>query len=171
MILDVYWEKELRTSIRLLKFWKRVSIVFDTEYVMHKLNKHILFMAVAVRKAIDDDLWAKKECEYSHSLMPELPLINCKISVTEYPFIGDKGWIPPGRISAGNYGKDSGEREILLNKLCSQIIHSFVWGFAGTLGKRGFTFFGVASDYEKDKLVYYVNIEDWIAAMRRCLEG
>jgi len=170
MIQDGYWKKELSTSIRVLKFWKCVSTVCDTDYVKHKANKHILLMAVAARKMVDDDLWANNELEQSPLPMPELPLIDYKVSVTEYPFTGDKDWIVPGRIIASDYGKASGIKEILLNKLCSQIIHSFLWSVAGTSGQNGFSGFLVASDREKDKRVYYVTIDDWITAMKFCIE-
>ena len=169
MILDGYWKRELKTSINLLKLWKSVSTVFDTDYVMHKANKHILLTAIAVRKMVDDELLAKKDIKHSSLPMPKLPLINYRVTVTEYPFTGDKDWIIPGRITADDYGQASGVKEILLNKLCNQIIHSFVWGIAGTTGKKGFAGFLVASDREKEKLVYYVTIDDWIAAIQFCV--
>lgn len=169
MILDGYWKKELNTSIHMLKFWEWVSTFCDTDYVKHKANKHILLMAVAARKMVDDDLWAKNELEQSSLPMPELPLIDYKILVTEYPFTGDKDWIVPGRIIASDYGKASVIKEILLNKLCSQIIHSFVWSVAGTSDKNGFLGFLVASDREKENLVYYVTIDNWITAMQFCI--
>lgn len=170
MILDGYWKQELNASIGMLKFWKQVSTVFDTDYVQHKANKHILLMAIAARKMVDDELWAKKEIEHSSLSMPELPLIDYKVTITEYPFTGDEDWIIPGRITADDYGQASGVKEILLNKLCSQIIHSFVWGVAGTTGEKGFTGFLVASDREKEKLVYYVTIDDWNTAMQFCID-
>ncbi len=170
MILDGYWKQELNTSIHLLRFWQRLSTVFDTDYGKHKANKHILLMAIAARKMVDDDLWEKKEIEHSSLSMPELPLVDYKVPVTEYPFTGDKDWIIPGKITADDYGQASGVKEILLNKLCSQIIHSFVWGVAGTFGKNGFAGFLVASDREKEKLVYYVTLDDWNAAMQFCID-
>lgn len=169
MILDCYWKQELNSSIHLLSFWKRVSTVFDTDYVRHKTNKQILLTAMVARKIVDDELWAKKEIEHSSLPMPKLALIDYKIPVTEYPFNGDKDWIIPGRIFASDYGQASGTKDILLNKLCSQIIHSFVWSVAGTSGENGFTGFLVASDRDKEKLVYYVTVKDWIAAMRFCI--
>lgn len=168
MIRDGFWKLELNNAIHLLVFWKWLSFVFDVDYVKHKANKHILLMAVAARKMVDDELQARKETEQSSTLLPEFPLVDYKIPVTEYPFIGEKDWFIPGRIIGSDYGRATGVNEMLLNKLCSQIIHSFVWGVAGRTDKKGICGFLVASEKAKDKQVYYISIDDWITAMRFC---
>lgn len=98
---------------------------------------------------------------------PDLPILDMKVSLTRYPFIGDESFILNKPIIE-DYDQANKELvEIPLREVCNQIIHSYVWG---TITKNGKEVYGIlmVSDRKKKDFIYLLKLEDWLDAMNKC---
>lgn len=170
MILDGYWKKELLQNKRSLKFWLKLGRIHSA-YVEHQINKAILYSSVIIRKMFEDEKGAETEFKKDPKLMPDLELLKHKVAVRVYPFTGDKNFIAP-RVAPSNYDYEKTViEEIELNKLCNQIIHSYIWSVAYEhTPKRKIHSVLFASDLEKTKVLYMLKPKDFIKAIDFCIE-
>ena len=169
MILDGYWKRELRKNAITLRFWCAFS-VFSSSFIEHQVNKSILYSAVIIRKMFEDEKGAESEIRKSEIPMPPLKLLKYKVKVTVYPFSGDENFIIE-RVIPENYDcKNAVEKEIELNTLCNQIIHSFVWSIA--YEPKPHKIFGVffASDKAKEDVLCVLEPDELIKAIKFCVE-
>lgn len=170
MILDGYWKKELERNIRSLETWLKLSCAFS-DYAKHQVNKAILYSAIIMRKMFEDEKGAETANKKTDMPMPPLQLLKYKVKVTVYPFSGDKSFVTE-RVIPENYDcKSAVTEEIKLNTLCNQIIHSFVWTVAYEQKKRKITGVLFASDNAKDNVLYLLKPQEFIKAIRFCIEN
>lgn len=167
MILDGYWKIELLRNKLSLKIWYKLGNVFN-KLAEHQINKAILYSAVIMRKMFEDEKGAENEIKKTSMSMPPFNILKYKVNVTVYPFSGDKDFIVE-RVIPENYDyKKAVTKEIGLNKLCNQIIHSYVWSVVHSQNK----IYGVmfASDKYKTDGAYLLVIEDFIRAIEFFIE-
>ena len=170
MILDGYWKKELERNIRSLETWLKLSCAFS-DYAKHQVNKAILYSAIIMRKMFEDEKGAEIALKKADMPMPPLQLLKYKVKVTVYPFVGDKSFIAE-RVIPDNYDCNNVvEKEIELNTLCNQIIHSFVWTVAHEQKKHKISGVLFASDKVKDNVLYLLKPQEFIKAIRFCIEN
>jgi hypothetical protein len=189
MILDGYWKKELKRNLRNLKLWINLSKAYSvySKYSEHQVNKSILYSAIIIRKMFEDEKHAEPilkemkalELEKHTEFVPKiahcdsglLKIIKYKVSVTIYPFSGDEDFIIE-RVIPDNYDyKNKAQEKIELNKLCNQIIHSFVWSVAYEQKSKKIHGVLFASDKEKAKVMYLLEPKEWIKAIRFCIKN
>ena len=106
MILDGYWKRELLRNKRSLKLWLKLSNVFHF-YAQHQVNKAILYSAVIIRKMFEDEKGAETEIKKTSMSMPPFKILKYKVTVTVYPFSGDKDFVVE-RVIPENYDYKKG---------------------------------------------------------------
>lgn len=166
MILDGYWKNELQGIIRKLKFWVLIAQK-GNRYAKHQINKYVLLSAVFIRKLVEDEKIAKKEIENTEVIKLEFALINYKISVIEYEFVGDKNFILLHVITDYYKGK-SEYKKVDANLICNSIIHSYIWDLVFIKNTKDMGFC-VASDRFKEKILYMVRLSNWIKYIEFCI--
>ncbi len=172
MILDGHWKLELNRYARKLKFWSKLCRGAGT-YAEHQVNKNLLYSAIIIRKLIEDEKDVRKQIENTSLLTPELGLLHydLHLPVVEYEFDGDKDFILQKVITDYYH---AGPRNYSINKkpktICNYIIHSYIWNLAYESNKRGIIGFLTASDFDKEKKLYFVKLTDWINCIIYCKE-
>lgn len=170
MILDGYWKKELKHNIHILKLWMKLSKAFH-DYAKHQINKSVLYSAVIIRKMFEDEKDAELELKKTTLPMPPLKLLKYKVKVRVYPFFGDERFIVE-RVIPENYDyKNAAIKDIELNKLCNQIIHSFVWSLAYDQDLKKIKSVLFASDKAKEDVLYLLELKEFIKAIDFCIEN
>lgn len=165
MIFDGYWRHELLHSIIKLKLYFYVSKIYSWEYLFHKVNKEILLSAAAIRKITDDELDYKKQ---NHIPITAIPILNYKVRLAKYPFIGDETFIFNKPIIE-DY--DQSQKEIVnlgIRDVCNQIIHSYIWGTVTKNSKEVYGFLMV-SDFDKAKCIYLLELKEWLSVLDTCI--
>lgn len=138
-----------------ISLWSKLT-VFD-KYAEHQLTRAVLYSAIIIRKAIEDDTEAGKA---GLDNLPELRLLTETLSAKKFPYVEEKGWAFRGKLGASNYGV--GETvEMTINTVCNQLIHSYVWSLAYKEEGHDCLGFFVASDKQKEKRVYFVSFSEW----------
>lgn len=168
MILDGCWKRELKRNIVYLNLWMKLSDLFNV-CVEHHINKVILYSAVIIRKMFEEEKSVENEIKNLNMKTPPLKLLKYKVTV--YPFLGDKSFIIE-RVIPDNYDcKNIFTEEIELNKLCNQIIHSFVW--VVSYEYKTHKIFGVlfASDKSKKDVLYLLEPQEFIKALKFCIDN
>ena len=98
---------------------------------------------------------------------PELPILDSKVSLTKYPFIGDEDFILNMLIIEYYDQKHKESVELSLREVCNQIIHSYVWRMITNNGKDVYGVLMV-SDRRKKDYIYMLSIDDWINVLNKC---
>ena len=168
MILDGYWKLELKRYVRRLRFWGRLCGGTGT-YSEHQVNKNLLYSAAIIRKLIEDEADTKKKIEKTSLPMPELALLHYNIPVVEYAFDGDKDFILH-KVIADYYHAGNQSITVEAKTICNSIVHSYIWNLAYSRGKKGSIGFLIASDFDKEKKLYFVRLKDWIVYLNYCKE-
>lgn len=168
MILDGYWKLELNRYVRRLKFWGRLCGGTGT-YAEHQVNKNLLYSAAIIRKLIEDEADAKKQIQNSSLPMPELALLHYDIPAVEYAFNGDKDFILH-KVIADYYHAGNRSIKVEAKTICNSIVHSYIWNLAYWSDNKGIIGFLTASDFDKEKKLYFVRLTDWIDYINYCKE-
>lgn len=168
MVFDGKWKWELKKLSWAISFWKRTSAY--SEYSKHQLNRAILYSAVIIRKAIEEETGLEKLAKDEKITLPGKNIKDFTISAIKFPYIGDEGWTFRGKVCVSSY--DNGKNITLKPKeLCNWIIHSYVWGVVGSDKQKGFIGFMVASDFDKEKLMYFVSFDEWQKLLDMAIEN
>ncbi len=157
---DIDISKLIRSMKRSRKLWN-----ISCDYFAHCLDRDLLYSAVIVRKHIEDETIAKKEIaalQKEYPQFPDAPLrsLEIKIPVLRFDFVGEEPVIQ--QLCAEDY-KHAQKEERSIKEICNWIIHSYVWRVAWD--GRGFF---VASDFDKARLIYYVDLDNYIRALEEC---
>lgn len=168
MILDGYWKLELNRYVRRLKFWDGLCGGTGT-YAEHQVNKYLLYSAAIIRKLIEDEADAKKQIENSSLQMPELALLHYDLPATEYVFDGDKDFILH-KVITDYYHAGNCSIIVEAKTICNSIVHSYIWNLAYGTDRKGIIGFLTASDFDKEKKLYFVKLTDWIDYINYCKE-
>lgn len=166
MILDGYWKLELNRYVHRLIFWGRLCGGTGT-YAEHQVNKYLLYSAAVIRKLIEDEADAKKQIENSCLLTPELALLHYDLSAVEYKFDGDKDFILH-KVITDYYKVGNRTIKVAGKMICNSIVHSYIWNLAYETGSKGIIGFLTASDFDKEKMLYFVKLTDWIDYINYC---
>lgn len=170
MIFDGYWKKELIQNAKKLCFWCKCSKIYPS-YAEHQINKMVLYSAVVMRKFFEDEKHAETTIKKVDMPMPTMKLLEYKVKVLVYPFSGDEEFIIENVIP-GNYDcKNAVIEEIELNKLCNQIIHSYVWSVSYSKQSKKLNGMLFASDKAKTKELYLLELNEFIKAINFCVEN
>lgn len=121
MVFDGKWKWELKKLSWAISFWKRTSAY--SEYSKHQLNRAILYSAVIIRKAIEEEIELEKLIKDKKITLPGKNIKDFTISAIKFPYIGDEGWTFRGRVCASSY--DSGKTITLKPKDFSFFVHKF----------------------------------------------
>lgn len=68
MVFDGSWKWELKKLSWAISFWKRTSAY--GEYSKHQLNRAILYSAVIIRKAIEEEIELEKLAKDKNITLP-----------------------------------------------------------------------------------------------------
>lgn len=159
MIFNKRWKKELKKLSRKIKFWSRFHAV--NEYAMYQLTRAVLYSAIVIRKAIEDEQEAETIAKQREIILPKRKILRAELSAIKYPFTGEEGWTVRGTLPVSEYGKGYNVR-LQTKDVCNWIIHSYHWGVASSSGKEKYAGFLVASDFDKEKFVHYISFNQWI---------
>ncbi len=168
MILDGYWKPELERYVCSLKFWGRLGGGTGT-YTEHQVNKYLLYSAAIIRKLIEDEADAKKHFNDPAFPTPEFALLHYDLSAVKYKFDGDRDFILHNVIT--DYYKSGNQAvKIEAKTICNSIVHSYIWDLAYANGKKGVIGFLASSDFDKEKVLYFIKLTDWIDYINYCRE-
>lgn len=168
MVLDGRWKWELKKLSWAISFWKRTSAY--SEYSRHQLDRAILYSAVIIRKAIEEEIELEKLAKDKNITLPGKNIKDITISAIKFPYIGDECWTFRGRVCAFSY--DNGKNITLKTKeLCNWIVHSYVWGVVGSDKQKGFIGFIIASDFDKEKFMHFVSFDEWQNLLNMAIEN
>ena len=171
MLSDGYWKLELKRTIRVLRFWRKMAGGLQTARLEHQINRQILYSAMIVRKIIENEKWAKNDLKDSTLTMPPFPILHADIKVIECPYTGDKDLVGV-RPWLDNYDVDgSRSSKLMLEHACNSIIYSYVWDLVRYEKKKDIAGFLCASDRYKSKCMYLIMLEDWLEKVQFCLDN
>lgn len=153
MIYDSWtWKKDLRKCIAQLKWLKKLKYchALDSFFnrVYHCFDREVLYSAIIARKLIESDKLSDAADSFQFDVVVHRPRRNV-----------DKlhRW-----IEDGDYEWDSTAKESVLGKnICNSIIHSYVYCLFLD-EKTNIGGFFVSSDFDRNKLLYQVNLNSWI---------
>lgn len=169
MILDGYWRFELHRYANRIKLWSRFCRGTGT-YAEHQVNKNLLYSAAAIRKLIEDEVDAKKIIEKTNLPMPELALLHYDLPAVEYKFDGDQDDLLH-KVIPDNYKTKGKSIAIDVKTICNSIIHSYISNLAYGSKRKGIIGFFTASDYDKEKKLYFINLSDWVEYIHYCVKN
>lgn len=158
MIFDGHWKWELKKLSWELSIWNAIPAY--SEYKKHRLTRALLYSATILRKAIEDELEAKKFAEEQNFTPPEVKVTAITISATKYPYTDAEGWSFRGKVGTASYGNGHAV-SLKIKDVCNWLLHSYVWGVAGYSNQKGFAGFLVASDFDKEKFIHFVSFDEW----------
>ena len=178
MLLDGYWKRELKREAKRLRFWSSCLPNYLGNPIEHKVNRSLLYSAVIIRKIFEDEKDAEpffKEPKPLHPAMVEempdyvyespLKTLTYTVPMKQAPFKGDPEMLMQSRVWPEDYDdKHLKTIKLPLNQVCNQIIHSYVWGVVPGSKKQSASVL-FASDKKKEELLYWMTIEDWLAAI------
>lgn len=159
MIFNKRWKKELKKFSKIIKFWSRFHAV--NEYAMYQLTRAVLYSAIVIRKAIEDEQEAESIAKRRGIAFPNRKILHAELSAIKYPFVGEEGWTARGTLPVSEYGKGYNVR-LQSKDVCNWLIHSYHWGVASYSGNKRYAGFLVASDFDKEKYVHFISFDQWI---------
>lgn len=170
MVCNGFWKNELKYNQLKLKLWLSLYGVFG-EYADHQVSKIILYSVVIIRKMFEDEKGKESFIENKAIAERSLKLIKHKTRVVVYPFSGDKDFIVE-RVIPDNYDfKNLSIEELELNKLCNQIIHSYVWSVVHKPYSNEIYGVAFSSDKSKTEVLYLLEPKEFIKTIRFCIEN
>lgn len=153
MIYDSYaWKRELRLKKnQLIKHNSKSAFDKNFDLAYHKVESAILYSAFIIRKLIESE----------------------KLStVADAHSLSAKNYLPIKRIDRLHHWCDedcydwekSGSQTMTGKNICNQLIHSYVMQLLFEEDAAVIGFF-VSSDYDRNKGLFEVSLEDWIQYM------
>lgn len=130
----------------------------------------MLYSAAIIRKTYEEEYDTEKECKEKDIRIPDLHLLEMRVTVTEYEHIDNDKFFMNSRVFLSDYDLKNGTiNQLSLKQVCNQIIHSYVWSVVHL--EKG-KIYGVlfASDMYKEKAVYLIEIKEWINIIQEVIE-
>jgi len=153
MIYDSYpWKKDLlRRKQLILKYNTQEHFEKDEKAAYTVLEKAVFYSAFIIRKLIDCEMLSDEADIYSLKVKIYKP----KQQVYRY-IIADEE----------SHNLDHFQKKTVKGKdVCNWLIHSYIFNFVWNENTQISEGFFVASDFDRNKLLYYVGINDWIDYM------
>lgn len=155
MIYDSYaWKRDLlRRKQLIIRYNTKEQFEKDEESTFNVLEKAVFYSGFIIRKLIDCKSKLSDEAdEYKLTVKKYKPLKEIN-KLNRWPEEDNYDWEHANQISVN--GKD----------VCNWLIHSYVFFFC--FNERGIVIgFFVSSDFDRNKLLYYIRITDWIDYMK-----
>ncbi len=147
------WKKQLIRYARKLNHKRRFKIpsFFPSSLLnrfLDSIDKIILYSAVITRKLIESNKLSDPLDQYKLNVFSHKPRRNVD-RLHRWVEDGDYEWDTTKKVS------------VLGKKLCNALIHSYVYSiyFDSSHYTDGFL---VSSDYDRNKILYQVNLADWV---------
>lgn len=153
MIHESYpWKQDLLRRKRLLEKYNHIELLnIDDDKAYFEIEKSIFYSAFIIRKLIDCRV---KVSDAVDNYSFQVKTLSPKKSIT----------ILSNSIDNDSHDWDHmGEKTVAGKNICNWLIHSLV--FSLLIFEDKVTEFVVSSDYDKNKVMYCVNLEDWINYM------
>ena len=197
MIFDGQWKRELKKLSREISFWRKMTML--RHIAEHRLNRAILYSAIILRKIVEEEKEAKEidtalrenamskekleaffhKQSMSEELVqafveantqpPSFAMFHCKIEIMEFPYKSKDDLTIRGSLSVDDYG--AGKKTTLeLNKVCNQLVHSYVWTLVHDHTEKGYSGFLVSSDKFRGKFVCFVSFDEWQRAIELAIK-
>ena len=166
MFLDSCWQKELHRHKVKLQFLMHTDGKLLRSIFEHSISREVLYSATIIRKLIENEKEVKAISRKNQWHEPPLQILHYRVPVLKYPFIGDEELVYYN-MAVEDYDYEKAEEINLdLVTLCNKIIHSYIWTIIYSHGKvYGIA---VASDKEKEKEIYVLQLRDWIEVLSFC---
>lgn len=167
MIFDGKWKKELKHLSFEITVFQRLSILGD--FAEHRLNRAVLYSATILRKIAEDENEAEAIAKKMNVHLPKQKTIYAPMKAIRYPYTGQEGWAVRSKLCVSDYG--NGQDVCVKPKdVCNWLLHSYVWGIAHNSNEKCFAGFLVASDFDKEKFVYFISFEEWRKIISTAIE-
>ena len=171
MLSHGYWKLELKRTIRVLRFWRKMAGGLQTARLEHQINRQILYSAMIVRKIIENEKWAKDDLKGRKVPESRFEILETKIKTIKYPCNSKEKFIGFS-LFPKDYDMTKREEEPLpLEHACNSIIHSYVWDLVRYEKKKDIAGFLCASDRYKSKCMYLIMLDDWLEKVQFCLDN
>lgn len=154
MIYESYpWKQDLLRRKRLIQKYNRVELLSeDDDRAYTAIEKAIFYSAFIIRKLIDckckvsDDVDAYKFTMKGYAPLKDMNIVHHSLDDNSHDWEHGK-----------TYTKSGAE-------VCNWLIHSYI--FTLFINEDGvYDSFAVSSDYDRNKILYLVQLKDWIAYM------
>lgn len=143
------WKRQLKRYARKLRLRRRFKIPSPLlNSFRNSIDKIILYSAVITRKLIESNKLSDSIDQYEFNVFCHKPRRNVD-RLHRWVEDGDYEWDPTKKVS------------VLGKKLCNALIHSYVYSIYFDNNHYLDGFF-VSSDYDRNKILYQVNLADWI---------
>ncbi len=171
MLNDKLWKNDLAQIIKELLLWSSKEYKRYNPKAEHIINRGLLYSAIIIRKATEDDKDAKPFFE-EHSMAEQvLKTLYYNVPVLTYDYLPTDDFINKKCFPEYYDIENSEEMQLPLDRVCNQIIHSYKWGILYEPNSRGIHGVLFASDRFKGKCVYLLRIEDWINAIQFVIDN
>lgn len=153
MIYESYpWKQDLMRRKRLIKKYNRAELLADDDRAYTVIEKAVFYSAFIIRKLIDCKGKTSDEVdEYLFHLKGVRPLKEIDL-MHRWPEKDTHDW--EHETTYTKFGTD----------ICNWLIHSYIFFFAydenGVIDS-----FYVSSDYDRNKMLYRIELKDWLAYM------
>ena len=152
MICESYpWKRDLMRRRSLILRYNTAEKLphYDADKTYTIIEKAIFYSAFIIRKLIDCPGKMSDEVDhYRIKVEARTPLKKIDI-LNRWPDEDSHDW------------EHFSTREVDAKDVCNWLIHSFIFSLC-TDESEAFVGFFVASDYDRNKLLYYVKLQDWI---------
>lgn len=154
MIYESYpWKQDLRRWKNLLLRYNQPE-QFDQNYdrTCTVIEKAILYSAFIIRKLIDCDRLSTEADEWA-------------VQAKKYAAVKEFNRIHHS-INEGSHDWEHAQNEtIKAHKICNWLIHSYIFDFIFDADNQKIESFAVASDFDRNEVLYVINVSDWIRYM------
>ena len=155
MIYESYpWKQDLLRRKRLIIKYNRTDLLYeDNDDRAHTIiEKAVFYSAFIIRKLIDCKVKVSDDVDnYKFKLKAVRPLKNVNL-LHRWPDENTHDWA--NQITYTKSGAD----------ICNWLIHSFIFYFGYDENETIDSFY-VSSDFDKNKLLYRIDLKDWITYM------
>ena len=168
MIFDGRWKRELKLLVWEISIWKTMPILGSV--AEHRLNRAILYSATILRKIIEDEIEAEDIAKETNIPLPKLKTTHAILNAIKYPYVGEEGWVVRSTLCASDYGKGQ-DVCVKAKDVCNWLLHSYVWGVARDANTKKFVGFLVASDFDKEKFIHFISLDEWNSLLKHVIEN
>lgn len=147
------WKRDLlrRRSI-IIKNNTNEEYSKDCDKVYTSVEKGVFYSAFIIRKLIDSKGKLSEEAERYTFQVGEIKPLKQVDSFHRYPDIDTHDW------------EKEKIRTVQGKEICNWLIHSYIFCMVGL--EKPFSFFYVSSDYDRNKSLYKISMEDWLDYMK-----
>lgn len=143
------WKKELRNKRNQLRKYNRaVDYIRNFDSTCFKMERALLYSATIIRVLLESQKMSNEVDNFKINVSKNYPIKNIDRM---------HRWLDDGEYDFEHTVDDV----VLAKSICNSIIHSYVFSlFFEEVGNAvGFL---VSSDYDRNKVLYSVTLEDWI---------